>query len=216
MLPWGSVLSVSMAAFGRGADFDLAGIAASLPTQLQQRFKPNPIMGARGMGGCVCGADRLGGSHSAPRRLVRLDARGEEFWGQNMTLASNFCKEGSSSTIWTVRTDEQTTYVLFIDGAYHDQNDGDNWLKYRQVGKLAVYVSYATPLVPRVWLDRNKTDVPAEAFPPPAELRRSGRPSHRPLPAAVTAEVSGLSHYYKLTCLDFAQNNLWAVADNLG
>ena len=36
-------------------------------------------------------------------------------------------------------------------------------------------------LVPRVWLDRNKTDVPAEAFPSPAELERSGRPSHRPL-----------------------------------
>lgn len=59
--------------------------------------------------------------------------------------------------------------------------------------ELAVYVSYATPLVPRVWLGRNKTDVPALAFPSPTQLGRSGRPSHRPLPA-VTAEVSGLGH----------------------
>ena len=33
-----------------------------------------PRLGARGLGGCVCEADRLGGSPSAPRRLVRPDA----------------------------------------------------------------------------------------------------------------------------------------------
>jgi len=59
-------------------------------------------------------------------------------------------------------------------------------------GSIATCVPACPSPPPRF---HNKTDGSAEAFPSPAGLRRSGRPSRRPLPAAVTAEVSGPSHY---------------------
>ena len=58
-------------------------------------------------------------------------------------------------------------------------------------GSIATCVPACPSPPPRF---HNKTDGSAEAFPSPAGLRRSGRPSRRPLPAAVTAEVSGPSH----------------------
>eukprot|EP01043_Picozoa_sp_COSAG02_P016562 COSAG02_NODE_731_length_17977_cov_21.672838_24_plen_132_part_01 len=48
--------------------------------------------------------------------------------------------------------------------------------------------------LPRVTVVKDIYRCSSVAFPTPTGSRRSGRPSHRPLPA-VTAEVSGLGHY---------------------